>query len=106
MPEMADLDRLRSGLLSLRDGVKGRVAGVEMDPALRAAGWDKYQDFRQWFDLRLDSAIESALEETEEQEPVEELERLEGEQRSLLEELQSGLGSGLAGGTSHGLFHL
>ena len=25
---------------------QGRVSEVKMDPALKAAGWDKYQDFR------------------------------------------------------------
>ena len=62
MPDV-DLDKFRTSLLSLKDTVKGKVGEVEMDPALKAAGWDKYQEFRGWFDKRLDSAIQAAIEE-------------------------------------------
>ena len=62
MPDV-DLDKFRTSLLSLKDTVKGKVGEVEMDPALKAAGWDKYQEFRGWFDKRLNSAIQAAIEE-------------------------------------------
>ena len=39
------------------------VGEVEMDPALKSLGWDKYQEFRVWFDKRLDSAIQAAIDE-------------------------------------------
>ena len=62
MPDV-DVDKFRNSLLSLRDSVKGKVDEVEMDPALKSLGWDKYQEFRVWFDKRLDSAIQAAIDE-------------------------------------------
>ena len=67
MPDV-DVDKFRTSLLSLKDTVKGKVGEVEMDPALKAAGWDKYQEFRGWFDKRLDSAIQAAIEEGRQEE--------------------------------------
>ena len=37
--------------------MKGRVAELEMDPKLKEAGWEKYAEFKIWFDRRLDAAI-------------------------------------------------
>ncbi len=37
--------------------MKGRVAELEMDPKLKEAGWEKYAEFKIWFDQRLDAAI-------------------------------------------------
>ena len=71
MPDV-DLDKFRTSLLSLKDTVKGKVGEVEMDPALKAAGWDKYQEFRGWFDKRLDSAIQAAIEEGRQEDEEEE----------------------------------
>ena len=62
MPDV-DVDKFRNSLLGLRDSVKGKVGEVEMDPALKSLGWDKYQEFRVWFDKRLDSAIQAAIDE-------------------------------------------
>merc|ERR1719494_562426 len=62
MPDV-DVDKFRNSLLSLKDSVKGKVGEVEMDPALKSLGWDKYQEFRVWFDKRLDSAIQAAIDE-------------------------------------------
>jgi len=33
------------------------VAELEMDPKLKEAGWEKYAEFKIWFDKRLDAAI-------------------------------------------------
>ena len=71
MPDV-DLDKFRTSLLSLKDTVKGKVGEVEMDPALKAAGWDKYQEFRGWFDKRLDSAIQAAIEEGKQEDDLSE----------------------------------
>ena len=40
-----------------KEHVKGRVAELEMDPKLKEAGWEKYAEFKIWFDKRLDAAI-------------------------------------------------
>jgi hypothetical protein len=44
-------------VLGFKELVKGRVAELEMDPKLKEAGWEKYAEFKIWFDQRLDAAI-------------------------------------------------
>jgi hypothetical protein len=44
-------------MLGFKELVKGRVAELEMDPKLKEAGWERYAEFKIWFDQRLDAAI-------------------------------------------------
>ena len=36
-----------------------------MDPKLKEAGWEKYAEFKIWFDKRLDAAIKKVEDEEE-----------------------------------------
>ena len=58
-----DIDKFRAGLIGFKDSMKGKVADMQMDPKLREAGWDKYGEFKVWFDARLDNAIKKVEEE-------------------------------------------
>ena len=58
-----DIDKFRTGLIQFKDNMKGKVGEVEMDPKLKEAGWEKYEEFKIWFDKRLDSANEALQEE-------------------------------------------
>ena len=59
-----DMDRFRDNLLTFKNNLKGKVDDIRMDPKLKEAGWDKYSEFRIWFDQKLDRAIQ-AVEEQE-----------------------------------------
>ena len=58
-----DIDKFRAGLIGFKDSMKGKVADMQMDPKLREAGWEKYGEFKVWFDARLDNAIKKVEEE-------------------------------------------
>ena len=62
-----DVDKFRNGLIEFKDGVKGKIGELKMDPNLKAAGWDKFSEYKDWFDKRLDKAIQMADEEEEEE---------------------------------------
>jgi len=64
IPEV-DIDKFRHGLIGFKDRVKGKVGELEMDPKLKEAGWEKYSEFKFWFDKRLDAAIKKVEEEEE-----------------------------------------
>lgn len=81
IPEI-DIDKFRHGLIGFKERVKGRVAELEMDPKLKEAGWEKYAEFKIWFDKRLDAAIKKV----EEEEKLEQQEN--GPEKSLFSELQ------------------
>ncbi|XP_023335383.1 dynamin-like 120 kDa protein, mitochondrial [Eurytemora carolleeae] len=65
IPEI-DIDKFRHGLIGLKDQMKGKVGEIQMDPKLKDAGWEKYSEFKIWFDKRLDAAIKKVEEEEEE----------------------------------------
>lgn len=67
IPEV-DIDKFRQGLIGFKDNVKGKVGELEMDPKLKEAGWEKYAEFKIWFDKRLDAAIKKVEEEEAEDE--------------------------------------
>jgi len=77
-----DVAKFRHGLVSLKDTVKGKVDQIQMDPNLKLAGWDKYAEFKIWFDQRLDIAIKKAEEEEE---------REEEENRQKMDQMQEEL---------------
>jgi len=62
MPDV-DMMQFRKGIINFKDRVKGTVNELEMDPSLKAAGWEKYSDFKVWFEKRLDDAIAKAEED-------------------------------------------
>ena len=62
-----DVNKFRSGLIEFKDGVKGKLGELKMDQKLKEAGWDKYEEYKNWFDERLDKAIQMAEEEKEEE---------------------------------------
>jgi len=64
IPEV-DIDKFRNGLIGFKDTMKGKVGEVKMDPKLKEAGWEKYAEFKIWFDRRLDAAIKKVEEEEE-----------------------------------------
>ena len=66
VPEV-DINKFRSGLIDFRDNVKGKIGEINMDPKLKEVGWDKYAEFKMWFDNRLDKAIKQVEEEEEEE---------------------------------------
>ena len=74
-----DVDKFRSGLIEFKNGVKGKIGELQMDPKLKAAGWDTFSEFKDWFDKRLDKAIQMADEEEEEEKKRKELARAERE---------------------------
>ena len=80
-----DIDKFRAGLITFKDNMKGKVGEIEMDPKLKEAGWDKYEEFKIWFDKRLDSANQALQEE----EAVE----ADGEDGDISVQLKDGLGS-------------
>merc|ERR1719318_2508787 len=77
-----DVNKFRHGLVALKDSVKGKVGEMQMDPSLKLAGWDKFQEFKIWFDDRLDKAVQIAEEEEE---------REEEEKRLKMQKLQEEL---------------
>ena len=52
---------IRFACTGFTERVKGRVAELEMDPKLKEAGWEKYAEFKIWFDKRLDAAIKKVI---------------------------------------------
>ncbi|XP_063224654.1 dynamin-like 120 kDa protein, mitochondrial isoform X3 [Bacillus rossius redtenbacheri] len=56
-PDVERLDSLRSSLMAAKERIKD---SMQLDPRLKALGADKYQSFRDWFDRRLDDAIQAA----------------------------------------------
>merc|ERR1719290_982333 len=58
-----DLVKFRTEIISFKDRLKGKVNELEMDPKLKEAGWEKYADFKMWFEKRLDDAIKKAEED-------------------------------------------
>jgi len=84
-----DIDKFRTGLIGFKDSMKGKVADIQMDPKLREAGWDKYGEFKVWFDQRLDNAIKKVEEEEEaERKRIEEEEQ---QQHGLSVQIQDGM---------------
>ena len=62
-----DISKFRAGLIDFKDNVRGKIGEINMDPKLKEAGWDKYSEFKMWFDQRLDKAIKQVEEEEEEE---------------------------------------
>jgi len=62
-----DVDKFRKTLMSYKDSFKGKIGEIEMDPKFKDAGWEKYNEFRTWFNNRLDNAIQKVEEEEEEE---------------------------------------
>lgn len=86
-----DVDKFRAGLINFKNSVKGRVAEVQMDPKLKEAGWDKYSEFKVWFDNRLDAAIKKVEEEEAAERQRQEEE--EQQQRALTVHINDGMKS-------------
>ena len=84
-----DIDKFRQGLIGFKDSMKGKVADVKMDPKLREAGWEKYGEFKVWFDNRLDNAIKKV--EEEEAEEQKRIEMEEEQQQTLSVQIQDGM---------------
>ena len=57
-----DVDKFRKTLMSYKDSFKGKIGEIEMDPKFKDAGWEKYNEFRTWFNNRLDNAIQKVEE--------------------------------------------
>lgn len=57
LPDTEQWDSFRGSLLGVKDKIKDNI---EIDPRLLAYGEVKYRNFREWFDRRLDAAIEAA----------------------------------------------
>ncbi|XP_069692141.1 dynamin-like GTPase OPA1, mitochondrial isoform X3 [Periplaneta americana] len=57
LPDSEQWNSFRGSLLEMKDKVKDNI---EIDPRLKAYGETKYRNFRDWFDKRLDAAIEAA----------------------------------------------
>ena len=62
MVPSVDINKFRAGLIQFKDNMKGKVGEVQMDPKLKEAGWEKYEEFKIWFDNRLDK-VNKALED-------------------------------------------
>jgi len=88
VPEV-DIDKFREGLIGFKDSMKGKVADVKMDPRLREAGWEKYGEFKVWFDKRLDNAIKKVEEEEAEGQKMIDLEK--EEQQALTVQIKDGM---------------
>lgn len=58
MPDV-ELDKFRSGLLKASENIKGKAKEIDIDPALQAT-LGKLAGYRQWFEKRLDDAIQAA----------------------------------------------
>ncbi|KDR10026.1 Dynamin-like 120 kDa protein, mitochondrial, partial [Zootermopsis nevadensis] len=56
-PDSEQWNSFRGVLLGMKDKVK---ENIELDPRLKAYGEVQYRNFRDWFDKRLDAAIEAA----------------------------------------------
>ena len=61
-----DVGKFRAGLIEFKNNMKGKIGEVDMDPKLKDAGWEKYEQFKIWFDARLDNARKAVEEEEEE----------------------------------------
>ncbi|GLH01491.1 Dynamin-like 120 kDa protein, mitochondrial [Gryllus bimaculatus] len=57
IPDTEQWNALRTSLMDIKDKI---VDNVEIDPRLKALGEAQYQNFRNWFDKRLNDAIEAA----------------------------------------------
>ncbi len=57
MPEI-DINKLTGSLLKAGEQIKGKANEIDLDPAVK-----KIVDFRQWFEKRLENAIEAAEKE-------------------------------------------
>jgi optic atrophy protein 1 len=57
LPDTEQWDSFRGSLLGVKDKIKDNI---EIDPRLLTYGEVKYRNFREWFDRRLDAAIEAA----------------------------------------------
>merc|ERR1719508_60951 len=94
MPDM-DVMQFRKGIVSFKDRVKGTVNELEMDPNLKAAGWEKFSNFKVWFEKRLDDAIaraeedERIMNEKNKSEPPTILKKIESEIETTLDSLPS-----------------
>jgi len=84
-----DIDKFRAGLIGFKDSMKGKVADMQMDPKLREAGWDKYGEFKVWFDARLDNAIKKV--EEEEAAERRRIEEEEEQSRALSVKIEDGI---------------
>ena len=84
-----DIDRFRGSLIDFKDNVRGKMGELKMDPKLKEAGWDKYSEFKLWFDQRLDNAIKK-VEEEEEMERKRQMEA-RNEQEAIKVEIADGL---------------
>ena len=50
-----DLNKVTNGMLKAGENIRGKANEIDLDPALK-----KVIDFRQWFEKRLDAAIQAA----------------------------------------------
>ncbi|EEB18045.1 conserved hypothetical protein [Pediculus humanus corporis] len=57
LPDTAQWNNMRVSLIALKDKVKDNV---EMDPRLKQLIGAKYKNYKEWFDNRLDQALEAA----------------------------------------------
>ena len=53
-----DINKISKGILSAGEQIKGKANEIDLDPAVK-----KIIDFRQWFEKRLDDAIQAAEKE-------------------------------------------
>lgn len=62
-PESEKIDSVFSSLQSIKEKVVANIGNMEMDPRLRFLGEAKVKDMKEWWDLKLESAIEAASKE-------------------------------------------
>ncbi|KAF4531828.1 hypothetical protein B566_EDAN000854 [Ephemera danica] len=56
LPPPEKIDAFREGMIAMKDKLKD---SFEINPKFRTLGESKYQDFRSWFDRRLEEAIQA-----------------------------------------------
>lgn len=64
-PESEKIDSVLTSLQDIKDKVVGNIGKMELDPRLRTLGEAKVQNLKEWWDLKLESAIEAASKEDE-----------------------------------------
>ena len=85
-----DINKLSSGVLKAGEQIKGKANEIDLDPAVK-----KIIDFRQWFEKRLDDAIQAAEKENQTKpieyiKPVEEVRAKEAKDNEQKQESPGG----------------
>ncbi|XP_052129749.1 dynamin-like 120 kDa protein, mitochondrial isoform X3 [Frankliniella occidentalis] len=62
-PEPEKIDSVFTSLQGIRDKVVGNLGNIELDPRLRTLGEEKVKNMKEWWDMKLENAIEAASKE-------------------------------------------